>query len=194
MNICVYGASSNNINPLYISETERLGELLGSRGHGLVYGGGANGLMGAAARGFVKGGGKVVGIAPSFFNVDGALFEQCDEFIYPDTMRQRKQMMEERADAFVAVPGGIGTFDELFEILALRQLGRHNKPIVLFNVNGYFDKLLEFIDFTVAEGFVLEECKELFPAFSNIQELAEYLEAYNPEEHGFTVLKKIEDK
>ena len=194
MNICIYGASSNLINEKYITETEALGELFGSKGHGLVYGGGANGLMGAAARGFVKGGGKVVGIAPSFFNVDGALFEQCDEFIYPDTMRQRKQMMEERADAFVAVPGGIGTFDELFEILALRQLGRHNKPIVLFNVNGYFDRLLEFIDFTVAEGFVLEECKELFPAFSNAQELVNYLESYKPEEHGFIVLKNIEDK
>lgn len=194
MNICIYGASSNQINNVYIAETERLGEILGSKGHGLVYGGGANGLMGAAARGFVKGGGKVVGIAPSFFNVDGALFEKCDEFIYPDTMRQRKQMMEERADAFVAVPGGIGTFDELFEILALRQLGRHNKPIVLFNVNGYFDRLLEFIDYTVKEGFVCEECKSLVPAFGNAKELVDYLESYNPDEHGFTVLKNIEDK
>ena len=116
MNICIYGASSNEIDNIYIKYTEHLGQVMGKRGHNLVFGGGAKGLMGAAARGVVKGGGNVIGIAPSFFNVDGVLFEECSEFIYTDTMRERKLAMEEKSDAFIATPGGIGTFDELFEI------------------------------------------------------------------------------
>ena len=104
------------------------------RGHSLVYGGGAKGLMGAAARGVKRQGGHILGIAPSFFNVDGELFEDCDEFLYPDTMRERKKLLEEKSDAFVILPGGIGTCNEFFETLVLRSLGRLAKPIALFNI------------------------------------------------------------
>ncbi|MBR4972920.1 MAG: TIGR00730 family Rossman fold protein [Clostridia bacterium] len=194
MNICLYGASSNEIDKTYIEMTEKLGEAIGEAGHSLVYGGGANGLMGAAARGVVKKGGKVIGVAPSFFNVDGVLFEDCAEFIYTETMRERKQIMEHRADAFVAVPGGIGTFDEFFEIMTLKQLGQHNKPIAIYNINGYYDNLIEMLNTAVKQGFMTEKSKELVPAFDNPKELIEYFQNYKPEEHEFSVLKKVDFK
>ncbi len=191
MNICLYGASSTELEKIYITATEDLGEKMARRGHNLVYGGGADGLMGAAARGVVKGGGEVYGVAPNFFKVDGVLFEECTELIRTETMRQRKQIMEEKADAFIAVPGGIGTFDELFEILSLKQLGRHSKPVVIFNINGYFDGLLKMLDFAVAERFMTEESRRLVKAFDNPDELIGYLENYKAGEYDFSVLKKV---
>lgn len=176
MNICLYGAASDNIAKEYISLVESLGREMAKRGHGLVYGGGAGGLMGAAARGVRKENGKVIGIAPSFFNVDGILFEDCTEFIYTETMRERKALMELKADAFVAVPGGIGTFDELFEIMSLRQLSQHTKPIAIFNVNGYYDDIKNMLEKAVNEGFVTEKCKKIAPLFCNAEELLCYLE------------------
>ena len=112
MNICVYGASSSTIAKSYINPTEELGEKMAKRGHNLVYGAGALGLMGAAARGVLRGGGKIIGVAPAFFKVDGVLFDDCDEMIYTDTMRERKGIMEEKSDAFIMTPGGLGTYDE----------------------------------------------------------------------------------
>lgn len=194
MKICIYGASSNTINKAYIDSTEKLGEALGEKGHTLVYGGGAGGLMGAAARGFKKKGGKVIGLAPSFFNVDGVLFEECDEFIYPDTMRDRKRMMEDLSDAFIAVPGGIGTFDELFEIVTLRQLGLHQKPVALFNVNGYYNHILDMFDFAVKEGFITEKIGEIVPTFETAEEIMEYFENYNPSEYVFSDFKSVDIK
>ena len=120
MNICIYGASSELIDAKYMEETEKLSRVLASNGYGLVFGGGAQGLMGAAARGFKAMNGEIIGIAPTFFmNVDGILYDQCTQFIYTETMRERKQLMEEHADAFLVTPGGIGTFEEFFEILTL---------------------------------------------------------------------------
>lgn len=156
MNICLYGASSTEIAQNYIDATEELGELLAREGHGLVYGAGGAGLMGAAARGMKRGGGRVVGVVPSFLKVDGVLFDGCDEMIFTDTMRQRKQIMEERADAFIVTPGGIGTYEEFFEIYTLKQLGQLNKPIVIFNINGYFDAMLAMLRRTVDERFMRE--------------------------------------
>lgn len=191
MNICLYGASSTEIDKFFITETEVLGEKLGSRGHTMVYGGGANGLMGAAARGVVKGGGKVIGVAPSFFQVDGVLFENCAEFVYTETMRERKQIMENRSEAFIVVPGGPGTFDEFFEILTLKQLGQHTKPVAIFNINGYYDFLVKMLQNAVDEHFMTAECKALAPVFDNADELLNYLENYKPAEQEFSVLKKV---
>lgn len=156
MNVCLYGASSTEIARDYIDVTEELGELLAREGHGLVYGAGGAGLMGAAARGVKRGGGYVVGVVPSFLKVDGILFDECDEMIFTDTMRERKQIMEERADAFIVTPGGIGTYEEFFEIYTLKQLGQLNKPIVIFNINGYFDAMLTMLRRTVDERFMRE--------------------------------------
>lgn len=114
MNICVYGAASDEIDKIYTAEAEKLGEKMAKCGHSLVFGGGAGGMMGAAARGIHKNGGNIIGVVPTFFNVDGILFEHCNEMIRTETMRERKQIMEDRADAFIMTPGGIGTFEEFF--------------------------------------------------------------------------------
>lgn len=156
MNVCLYGASSTEIDNSYISATEKLGELLARQGHSLVYGAGGAGLMGAAARGVKRGGGRVVGVVPKFLKVDGVLFDGCDEMIFTDTMRERKQIMEDRADAFIVTPGGIGTYEEFFEIYTLKQLGQLHKPIVIFNINGYFDDMLSMLRRTVDERFMRE--------------------------------------
>ena len=178
MNICIYGAASTTIDQKYISATEELGCLLAERGHGLVFGGGRNGLMGAAARGFTRGNASViVGIAPKFFNVDGVLYEHCSEYIRPDTMRERKAILEEKADAFIAAPGGIGTFDELFEIVTLRSLGRHSKPVVLFDCFGFYSPMLTLLEHYQAEGF-LKNFRSLVFVSDSPSDIAEYLENY----------------
>ena len=179
MNICLYGASSNKIDSKYISEVEQLGRMMGRRGHGLVFGGGADGLMGAAARGVFTEKGYIKGIAPSFFDVDGRLFSKCTEFVYTETMRERKQLMENSADAFVVVPGGIGTFEEYFEILTLKQLGCHNKPIAIFNICGYFDKIEEMLQYATECDFMNEQSLELYKVFEDPEELLDYFENYN---------------
>ncbi len=179
MNICVYGASSDDIHADYIAAGEQLGALMAARGHGLVFGGGAHGMMGALARGAHGAGGAVIGIAPGFFNVDGVLYQHCTEFVYTDTMRQRKQLMEERSDAFVMTAGGIGTFEEFFEILTLKQLGRHGKPIAVLNTRGYYDDLQHMLDRAVAEGFLKAECRSLYRICDTPGQLLEYIEGYD---------------
>ena len=176
MNICLYGASSSAIAKSYINPTEELGAKIAKRGHTLIYGGGAEGLMGAAARGAYSQGGKIIGIVPSFLNVDGILFDNCDEMIFTETMRERKQLLEEKSDAFIVTPGGVGTFDEFFEILTLKQLGRHSKPIAVFNINGYFDSLIEQLKNAVRKQFMNPESFELCFFTDNADKLINYLE------------------
>lgn len=178
MNICVYGASSNIIDDVYIKSCEDLGKKMAERGHGLVFGAGAEGVMGASARGAYAGGGKIIGIAPGFFNVDGMIFENCTELIRPETMRERKKMLEEKSDAFIMAPGGIGTFDEFFEILTLKQLSRHTKAIAIFNVNNYFDNLIAMMEKGMKEDFIKEECRDLYRVFDNSDEMLDYIENY----------------
>lgn len=161
MKICIYGAASNNIDESFIKSGEQLGAMLAKNGHGIVFGGGTNGMMGAVARGAYSVGGEIIGIAPSFFNVDGVLFDGCTEFVYTDTMRQRKQFMEEKSDAFIVTPGGIGTFDEFFEIYSLRQLSRHDKKIIIFNINGYFNPLLDMLESAIEQHFVSPSNRDL---------------------------------
>ncbi len=178
MNICVYGASSNKLDQSYILAVEEFGFQMAKRGHNLVFGGGAQGLMGAAARGVHKGGGQITGVAPSFFDVDGILYQDCTEFIYTETMRERKQIMEDRADAFVMVPGGIGTFEEFFEILTLKQLGRHQKAIACLNVNGYFDTMNTMLEEAIEGHFMAPANRELYRFFEKSEEILDYLERY----------------
>ncbi len=192
MNICVYGAASVSLDNKYITATESLGEVLAKRGHGLVFGGGRNGLMGAAARGFTRGGAKeIICVAPKFFNVDGVLYEHCSEYIYPDTMRERKGILEDRSDAFIAAPGGIGTFDELFEIITLRSLGRHTKPVVLYNACGFYTPMVELMVRYEKEGFLRNFEKLVFISDSP-EEIAEYLENYTGEKLSVTSFKNLD--
>lgn len=179
MNVCVFGASSTQIDAKYIAATERLGEMLAQAGHSLVYGAGGSGLMGAVARGMTRGNGYITGVVPSFLKVDGILYDGCDEMVYTDTMRQRKQVMDERSDAFIVTPGGIGTYEEFFEIYTLKQLGRHRKPIVIFNIDGYFDRLLEMLSFTVQEQFMRPVCLELYTVAATAEEAVRQLQNEN---------------
>ena len=178
MRICVYGAASPTIDPKYIRKTEEMGEALARRGHGLVFGGGANGLMGAAARGVRAGGGHIIGVIPKFFDQDKieAVYGVCDEIHFPDTMRERKQIMEDFADAFIMVPGGIGTFEEFFEILTSKQLCRHNKPIAIYDVDHYFAELLHMMKVATEKNFIMKSVEDLYFATDDLNALFAYLE------------------
>lgn len=192
MNICVYGASSTTIDKSIISAGEALGECMAKHGCGLVFGGGANGLMGAVARGVHKVGKvDIIGIAPSFFNVDGVLYENCTSFFYPENMRDRKKMMDEKSDAFIVTPGGVGTFDEFFEILTLKQLGRHNKPIAILNTNGYYEHLMSFLQNGIDENFLTDECKKMFFISEEPEDIISYIENYNPDDTPISKFKNI---
>lgn len=191
MNICVYGASSKTIDGEYILHGEELGRKMAQRGHKLVFGAGASGLMGAVARGMKEEGGYIVGVAPTFFNVDGVLFEDCDEMIPTETMRERKQIMEDKADAFVMTPGGIGTYEEFFEIFTLKQLNRHHKAICVLNTKGYYDAVIEVLKKTVEENFMTEENNKLYRVFNDVDEMLDYIENYKPFEVDITKMKSI---
>lgn len=192
MRICVYGAASPTIDKEYIRLVEEMGKTLAQRGHSLVFGGGGNGLMGAAARGFRDGGGHIFGVIPEFFKNETVeeICDFCDQLIMPETMRQRKQIMEDNADAFIVVPGGIGTYEEFFEILTLKQLCRHTKPIAIYNIMGYYDGLNDVMKTAIDKNFIREDCLDLYRITENLSEIVEYLE--NGEEKIHT-LKELKD-
>ncbi len=178
MVVCVFGASGAEIDKVYVEQTELLGEKLAKRGHSLIFGGGKLGLMGAAARGFRKGGGHIKGVIPTFFRDYDVIYD-CDEFEWTETMRDRKKYMEDNSDAFIITPGGIGTYEEFLEVLTLKQLARLSKPIVVFNVNGFFDKLLSVIDDNVRDGFIRPQTPELFKVTADIDEAIAIVENDN---------------
>ncbi len=191
MNICVYGASSDLIDKEYINAGEQLGEEMAKRGHSLIFGGGAYGLMGAVARGVTRGGGKIVGVAPSFFNVDGILYDKCTDFIFTETMRERKQTMENMADAFIMTPGGVGTYEEFFEIFTLKQLGRHSKAIAILNTMGYYDTLSALMKNTCDQNFMKSESLNLSQTFTDAVSLLDYLEGYVPADVNVQDMKHL---
>lgn len=192
MKICVYGASSNDIDAKYISAGEDFGRAMANAGHGMVFGGGANGMMGAAARGVTSCGGEIIGVVPKFFDVDGMLYDKCTEMIYTDTMRERKQIMEEKSDAFVMLPGGIGTFDEFFEILTLRQVGRHAKAIGVLNVSGYYDDILNMLTKAVSEKFMTQSTIDLFVVSEDPNTLVSMMEQQVENNNKPAVYKKLD--
>lgn len=188
MNICVYGAASKKIEQKFLDATEQLGYELGKRGHNLVYGAGATGVMGAVARGVKKGGGKVTGVIPSFFREEKIepIFEDCDKIIYTETMQQRKQTMEELSDGFIVAPGGIGTMEEFFETLTLKQLGRHTKPIAIYNVDSFYDYIKLFMYKAMDKRFIKANCDLLYLTFTDFEEMFDYLE-HHEGSFGLTV-------
>lgn len=183
MKICVFGAASNEISSSYVLEVEKLGKEMAKRGHSLVFGAGGGGLMGAAARGVFEEKGEIIGVIPSFFRDEKieAIFGDCTELIYTETMAQRKTKMEDLADAFIIVPGGIGTFEEFFEVLTLKQLARHTKPIAVLDINGYYKKLEDFLKISVDERFLRDDCKNLYLYSTDINEILSYIENYHCE-------------
>ncbi len=162
MKICIYGASGKDLDPAYFAAAEELGRLMAQEGHSLVFGGGAGGLMGACARGASAQGGEIVGVAPRFFDEPGILFPGCSRFVFTETMRERKAAMEELSDAFIVLPGGIGTFEEFLETLTLKQLGRLDKNIALLNTLGYYDDMLRLLEHAAEGRFLSRACLKLF--------------------------------
>src|SRR6187549_331832 len=149
--VCVFCGSQSGSNPLYTAAARELGAELAARGLALVYGGGRVGLMGEVASSTLAAGGRVVGVIPHALARKEIAQADCTELIVVDTMHERKALMADRADAFVALPGGYGTCDELFEIVTWSQLGIHRKPVAVLNVNGFFTPLLAWLDHVVNE-------------------------------------------
>ncbi len=157
ISICVYCGSRHGAQAVYTESARALGRAIGERGWQLVYGGGKVGLMGEVADAVINAGGRVVGVIPDSLMRREVGHQGLHELHVVPNMHVRKQMMAERADAFIALPGGIGTLEELYEVWTWRQLGYHDKPIALLNVDGYFDALLQFMRTSVSEGFLSQE-------------------------------------
>lgn len=152
--LCVYCGSRPGADPAYTASAQAVGYWIGQHGGQLVYGGGNNGLMGTVAQATLAAGGRVVGVIPKALVEKEWANHSCTELHVVDTMHERKRLMAERADAFLALPGGIGTFEEFFEVWTWRQLGYHDKPIGLLNLNGYYDGLLQFLRGAVDQQFM----------------------------------------
>ena len=180
MNICVFGAASPQVERQYTDAAEKLGEAIAKRGHGLVFGAGAHGLMGAVARGTKVAGGKVIGVVPQFFIEEDIepIFEYCDELLIVKDMSERKDKMEELSDAFIITPGGIGTFEEFFQMLVLKQLNRHKKAMAIYNVNGYYFGIEALMHTGAEESFLRENTLKLYKSFDGdrMEELLDYIE------------------
>jgi uncharacterized protein (TIGR00730 family) len=178
--VCVFCGSRSGGRPLYAAAARQLGVSLVARGMDLVYGGGHVGLMGVVADAVLSAGGRAVGVIVQSL-VDRELAHQgLTELLVVDTMHQRKALMAERADAFVALPGGYGTGDELFEILTWAQLGFHTRPIGLLNTAGYFDPLLTWLDHMVQEDFLRPRHRELLLVADNADQVLDRLRQFKP--------------
>jgi uncharacterized protein (TIGR00730 family) len=170
-NICVFCGSSSGHNPVYKEIAYQLGKYLAINGHRLIYGGGNVGLMGITADSILTHGGEAVGVIPEFLQKWEVAHHGLTELIVTQTMHERKTIMAERTDAVVTLPGGYGTFDELFEMLTWKQLSLHQKPIGLLNVNGYYYSLIQMIDRMVTDGFLKEENRQLVVVSDTIEGL-----------------------
>lgn len=174
--ICVFTGSSAGRDPRFEAGVRAFGAALAARGHGLVYGGGRVGLMGALAESVLAAGGEVTGVIPLFMEAKEVAHTGLTRLEWVDSMHVRKARMAELADAFVALPGGWGTLDELFEILTWAQLGLHGKPVAVLNLEGFFDPLLEYLRKAVAAGFVREPHHALLHVALNPATLWPHLE------------------
>ena len=178
--IAVYCASSNKLRPSFVEAAERLGSLIAAEGMRLVYGDGGIGLMAAVARGALNNGGEVIGVIPQFMVDQGWNNPSSTQTIVTQTMHERKATICDISDAMVALPGGIGTFEELLECLTWKQLGLHHNPVVILNTDGYYDRLLACLDLMVEEQMmrpihkemfvVVNQPEEVIPAILNVKE------------------------
>src|SRR5688572_10463967 len=169
--LCVYCSSSDRIDQKYFAEADALGAEMVSRGWGLVYGGGKTGLMGAVARAVKVAGGRVVGVIPEFMKARELAYDDADELVTVVTMRERKLLMETRADAFVALPGGFGTLEEIMEILTLRQLDVVKKPCVFLSQDGFYDDLLKLFQRMLDDRFFKPGNMGLFGVATQVPEI-----------------------
>ena len=176
--ICVYCSSSDRVEARYFEAATEAGRLLAARGHALVYGGGSVGLMGAVARAVHEGGGRVVGAIPERLKrIEGVAYEWADELVVTATMQERKAVLFTRADAFLVLPGGFGTLEELLEVLTLRTLGYHDKPIALVNTAGFYRPLLDLFEHVYAGRFARERVRALYHVADTPEGALDYLDA-----------------
>ncbi len=182
LSVCVYCGASDSAEPKYAEVARRVGEELARRQWTLVWGGGKTGLMGAVARGAKESGGRVVGVLPEFIRQWEVAYERADEMMVVTTMHERKLVLQVRSDVFVVLPGGIGTLDEIADTLDLRNLRQHDKPIILLNQDGYYDALLAFIDYTIAEKFSKSEVRKKIVVANTVDEVFALLEKMQPVE------------
>jgi uncharacterized protein (TIGR00730 family) len=175
--ICVYCGSSPGTDPSFLATARAFGKIMAENKVDLVYGGGSRGLMGELARSVHDHGGKVIGVIPEFLQARELAFSGAQEMIVTDTMHTRKQLMFDRADAFVALPGGIGTLEELIEQLTWSQLGQHKKPIALANVNGFWDPLCVLLEHMKTNGFIHAELSFELGVARRIEDVLPLLQA-----------------
>ena len=178
--VCVYCGSSDKANLAYLNAAYEMGAVIAARGLQLVYGAGVTGLMGAIANGALESGGEVIGVLPEIFNTPTLAHNGLTRLEIVENMHQRKARLAELADAFIALPGGYGTLEELFEILTWAQIGLHQKPVGLLNVRRYFDPLLELVEKASSEGFIYHEHRGLFTSCDDPNSLLEALLNHNP--------------
>lgn len=182
MKLCVFCASSDSVAETYFDAARDLGERIGRGGHELIYGGTDVGLMGALARATHARGGRVTGVIPDKIYDRGLGYSSADELIVTSTMEERKRKMEDLADAFLALPGGFGTLDEVFQAIALRQLHYHTKPVVFLNVNGYYEPLMEFLELGFKEKFTREAARDFYHLAPDAEQALRYIQDFVPKE------------
>lgn len=178
--VCVYCASSDKIDPKYFEATEKLARALVKNNTTVVYGGGARGLMGKLADSVLEAKGRIIGIMPHFMKEVEFHHKDVNEFIFTADMHERKKQFMVGVDALITLPGGCGTFEELMEAITLKRLGIFTKPIVILNQDGYYDRLLDFMDHAVSEGFMAEKHRDIWTVFEDPEKVIEAINKSTP--------------
>ncbi|NLA23633.1 MAG: TIGR00730 family Rossman fold protein [Bacteroidales bacterium] len=179
--ICVFCASSEDLDDIYYKKAENLGKTIAQTNFNLVHGGGMIGLMGRVSKAAIENGAKVIGIVPEALNIEGVVSDYDSEIIVTKDMMTRKAKMRELADAYIAMPGGFGTFEELLEVITLKQLKYHEKPIVILNFNKYFEHLIKQFEQAFKQNFANENYRKLYFISESIDEAINYIKNYKHE-------------
>lgn len=180
MNICVFLSSSDAVEPHFVDLACRAGSAIAERGHTLVFGGNKTGLMGHLAASARSAGGRIIGIVPRKLNEMGRTFTDCDEQIVTEDLRDRKALMDQRSDAFIALPGGLGTYEEIIEVLNLKYLRYHSKPVIFLNHKGFYDPLFAAFESLYAGRFTKRAIERLYADLPDVESIFPYLERYQP--------------
>ncbi len=178
--ICVFCSSSDRVDSRYFELAREMGSEIGKRGYTLVYGGAGIGLMGSVARAAKEQGAEVLGVLPEDMNARGIAFDGVDRIILTRDLRERKAVMEAKSDALITLPGGFGTLEETLEILTLKQLHAHNKPVVIVNAHGFYQPLLDLFEQLYEQSFARPELRDSYHVVSGASEALDYVEGYQP--------------
>ncbi len=179
--ICVFCSSSEDLDKKYYSVAEKLGSLLGKKNYKLIHGAGTIGLMGVLMKSAVKSGCSVTGVVPEYLNRDNIVSNKDQTLIVTADMKDRKEYMRSNSDAFIALPGGFGTLEELMEVITLKQLKYHTKPVIIVNSFGFYDNLLKQFDVYFKENFTIESYRNLYFVTDDLDNALNYLESYKPD-------------